>query len=52
MDKQEIIKAFEEIREVIIWNEIKDLVLTNESRKRAVIDIDSAIEAIKENGEE
>ena len=52
MKKDEIIKALSDIQEIIAWNDIKDLKLSDQARERMVIDIDDAIEAFKENGEE
>lgn len=52
MKKDEIIKALSDIQEIIAWNDIKDLKLSDQTRERMVIDIDDAIEAFKENGEE
>lgn len=52
MKIKDLMKQLEEIREIIAWNDIEDLKLTDNTRERIMIDFDDIFEKLNENEEE
>ncbi len=52
MKMEKLLKQFEEIREIIVWNDIEDCDLTDATREKVIIGIDDIVEKINENNED